>query len=160
MKHPARKTIGFQLMLAARLHRTRVAAILNEIGLFPGQEQALQVLGMSDSITMGALARAMRVRPPTISKTITRLEAQDLVSRMVDQQDGRIVSVSLTTTGRAKLEHIETSLARMEAELLEDLDQKDAKRLFKLLRKVSRSLGEPTDLDTETLGDLDAGGDD
>jgi DNA-binding MarR family transcriptional regulator len=162
MKHPARKTLGYQLILAARAHRTRIAARLHEIGLFPGQEQALKVLGQSSlqdmgddpspadgitateftatGMTMGALARLMRVRPPTISKTIARLEAQGLVLRKIDPKDGRIVTVALTDLGRSKLAQIEQVLIETEDAMRNELDSKDIKRLSKLLRKLSKAL--------------------
>ena len=56
-----------------------MAMLLGEIGLFPGQEQALQVLAQHDNgMTMGELSRTLHVRPPTASKTIARLTAQGL----------------------------------------------------------------------------------
>jgi len=99
MKHPSRKSLGFQLMLTARLHRTRMAMLLGETGLFAGQEQALQVLAANDGATMGDLSRVLRVRPPTVSKTIARLSAQGLVERQV-RMDVSFAFISLKTGGQ------------------------------------------------------------
>lgn len=140
MKHPARKSIGFQLMLAARLYRTRMALLLDEIGLFPGQEQTLQILATQNGATMGELARVLRVRPPTISKTIARLTQQGLVERHSSEQDGRVVRVHLTAAGLARLDDVERAAEAIEAEILEFLEEKDAKRLRKTLRRVARGL--------------------
>ena len=147
MKHPARKQLGFQLMLAARLHRTRTAVQLETVGLFPGQEQTLQALAASDGVTMGDLSQTLRVRPPTISKTIARLTAQGLVERRASAKDGRVVRVHLTDEGRAKLSAIEELSAQIESELLDILGDKDAKRLRKLLRELSRGLAGIVDPD-------------
>lgn len=147
MKHPARKQLGFQLMLAARLQRTRMAVQLETIGLFPGQEQTLQALAASDGATMGDLSRTLRVRPPTISKTIARLTAQGLVDRRVSSKDGRVVRVHLTDEGRAKLAAIEEMSAQVETELFDILGDKEAKRLRKLLRELSKGLAGIVDPD-------------
>lgn len=160
MKHPGRKSIGFQLVLAARLHRTRMAMLLDEIGLFPGQEQALQVLAEHETgMTMGELSRTLRVRPPTASKTIARLSAQKLVGREGNSPDGRVVRVGLTDLGREKLERIGAVTDQLEAELSDLFDSKDAKRLRKSLRRITKQLGEHINPDDVANG-LDDEGDD
>eukprot|EP01036_Dinobryon_divergens_P008077 gene8077-10785_t len=102
MKHPASKTIGYQLMHVARLHRARTARSLVSLGLFPGQEQVLEALADRESMTMSELADILRVRPPTASKTIGRLSAAGLIERRAGSADGRVVYVALTEAGRAK----------------------------------------------------------
>lgn len=161
MKHPGRKSIGFQLVLAARLHRTRMAMLLAEIGLFPGQEHVLQVLArQEDGMTMGELSRMLHVRPPTASKTIARLAAQDLVERDGNAADGRVVRVRLTEAGTEKLARIDALTAQLETELLDLFDAKEAKRLRKSLRRIARQLGEQIEPGGEALADDDAEGDD
>lgn len=148
MKHPGRKSIGFQLVLAARLHRTRMAILLEEIGLFPGQEQVLQVLAQHKSgMTMGELSRTLHVRPPTTSKTIARLAAQDLVERDANSPDGRVVRVKLTAAGLEKLARIDAATGQIEGEINDLFDGKDIKRLRKSLRRIAKKLGEAIDPD-------------
>lgn len=151
MKHPGRKSISFQLMLAARLHRTRMAILLDEIGLFPGQEQALQVLAQNKSgMTMGELSRTLHVRPPTTSKTIARLAAQDLVERDANADDGRVVRVKLTASGLEKLARIDAATAQIETEMNDLFDSKETKRLRKALRRIAKKLGEAVDPDGDS----------
>lgn len=156
MKHPGRKSIGFQLVLAARLHRTRMAILLGEIGLFPGQEQALQILAQHDEgMTMGELSRTLHVRPPTASKTIARLTAQGLVERENNAPDGRVVHVKITDLGREKLARIDQATDQLEAELTELFDTKDSKRLRKALRRIAKHLGATVDPDNPRLAEDD-----
>lgn len=146
MKHPGRKSIGFQLMLAARLHRTRMATLLGEIGLFPGQEQALQILAQNpDGMSMGDLSRTLHVRPPTASKTIARLAAQGLVERDGKSPDGRVVRVKLTEAGNEKLVRIDAATAQLESEVTALFDTKEGKRLRKSLRRIAKQLGDHVD---------------
>jgi DNA-binding MarR family transcriptional regulator len=140
MRHPASRTIGYQLIHAARLHRARTARLLEGLGLFPGQEQVFEALAARDGMTMSELAEILRVRPPTASKTIARLSGLGLVERRAADGDGRVVRVALTEAGRDKARAIETLALDIEAEVTADLDGKDRKRLRKLLKRVEKSL--------------------
>jgi DNA-binding MarR family transcriptional regulator len=64
------------------------------------------VLGRLDrcgAATVSALAAAERVRPQSISQTVSELEADGLVSRRPDPTDRRQLLVELTEAGHATL---------------------------------------------------------
>ncbi|HVI28770.1 MarR family winged helix-turn-helix transcriptional regulator [Hansschlegelia sp.] len=140
MKSPYAKTVGYELLHAARLHRARSAQLLGELGLFPGQEQVLTLLVEEDGRTMSDLAAQLRVRPPTASKTIARLAAHGLVERRASGGDARVVRVGLTEEGRKRAESVYALWEALEQEAVSDLDAKDRKRLRKLLRKLGRNV--------------------
>ncbi|MBX9989375.1 MarR family winged helix-turn-helix transcriptional regulator [Phreatobacter oligotrophus] len=138
---PYRKTIGAHLQHAARLHRALVARKLTILGLYPGQEQVLKILADGGDMMMGELAGALKVRPPTASKTIGRLAAQGLVERRTaGGADGRLVQVGLTQAGRDKAAAIDDLWFAAEDEMLADMDAKEARRLRKLLRRIEKTL--------------------
>jgi DNA-binding MarR family transcriptional regulator len=155
MKHPGAKSVSWALVQAARLHRARMGDKLAAIGLFAGQEQVLQALASSGLMTMGELAGALRVRPPTASKTVSRLAALKLVERHTEPGDARIVRVKLTDEGHTRAAAIGELWDDVEAELLDGLDGKDRKRLRKLLRKAARNLAGVTGADTQGLDAID-----
>jgi DNA-binding MarR family transcriptional regulator len=134
------KSIGRLLALASRLYRARIGERLQVLGLFPGQEQVLEVLAMNGPMQMGELAERLSVRPPTVSKTIARLSAQGLVRRSAAGGDGRLVQVQLTEEGQTRAAMLAGLIEAVEREMLEELDGKDRKRLRKGLRKVARTL--------------------
>ncbi|KFC63672.1 putative transcriptional regulatory protein, MarR family [Bosea sp. LC85] len=133
------KSVGRALLVAARLHRARMGERLNGLGLFPGQEQALKALQPAP-MTMGELATLLRVKPPTVSKTIGRLSLQGLVTREGGSRDGRLVQVALTEHGQKTAAALDAVWNQVEDELLEKLDAKERKQLRKLLRKASKGL--------------------
>ena len=55
-------------------------------------------------LTVGELAEAEQVRPPTISRLVQRLERGGLVSREPDLTDRRVVRVRATRAGERMLE--------------------------------------------------------
>lgn len=145
--HPGVKSVGWALVQASRLHRSRTGDKLSELGLFAGQEQVLQALASSGPMTMGDLAAILRVRPPTASKTVSRLSSLKLVERHTEPGDARVVRVKLTKEGKRKAAAIEAIWDEVEAELLAGFDNKDRKRLRKLLRKAAKNLAGITGAD-------------
>ncbi|WP_075217985.1 MarR family winged helix-turn-helix transcriptional regulator [Mongoliimonas terrestris] len=135
-----RKSVTFRLAQAARAHRTRSGVHLGRIGLHAGQEAVLKALETEDGQSMSELAGALGVQPPTVTKMIARLGAQGLVTRQVSASDGRLARVYLTEVGRERVAAVDTAWKRVEKEALAGLDDKDRKRLRKLLRAVERNL--------------------
>lgn len=140
MKDGFEKSISHRLHHAARLQRALAARRLHDIGLFPGQETALKLLADSDGRTMTELATALRVRPPTASKTVGRLSAQGLLERRASEGDARLVRVHLTDEGRQRASAIDGIWDSLEDIMVAGLDGKDRKRLRKLLRKIEKNL--------------------
>jgi DNA-binding MarR family transcriptional regulator len=148
-----RKSVTFRLVQAARAHRTRSGVHLGRIGLHPGQESVLKALGDQDGQSMSELAAALAVQPPTVTKMIARLGAQGLVARQVSASDGRLARVYLTDTGRERVAAVDAAWKRVEKEALAGLDDKDRKRLRKLLRLVEKNLAPGTPDDEATIED-------
>ena len=130
---------------------------LARLGLHSGQESLLKSLSAEDGMSMSDLATALGVQPPTITKMISRLAAQDYVERRVSTGDGRQAEVFLTERGRRAIAAIDKMWKRIEKTALSDIEDKDRKRLRKLLRQVERNLGakhvDRPDEDDEADGD-------
>jgi DNA-binding MarR family transcriptional regulator len=135
-----RKSVTHRLAMAAKAHRARSGAHLARIGLHAGQEAVLKALADEDAQTMSQLAHALGVQPPTVTKMVSRLSAQGLLQRVASQTDGRLARVHLTDLGRSRIEEIDRIWKRIEREALAGIDDKDRKKLRKLLRAVERNL--------------------
>ena len=72
-------------------------------GLTGPQLSALSVIVFRGPISLGALATAEQVRPPTISRLIRELERQKLVERVGDDTDARVYRVRATEAGKRLL---------------------------------------------------------
>ena len=73
-------------------------------GLTAARLSALSVLVFGGPRTLGELAAAEQVRPPTITGIVRGLEQDDLARRDSDQPDGRVVRVHATAKGRRVLQ--------------------------------------------------------
>ena len=148
-----RRTITHRLAQAAHAYRVRAGSQLSRINLHSGQEALLKALSTSDGMSMSDLAAALGVQPPTVTKMISRLAAQDYVERRAAPGDGRQAHVFLTERGRDTIAAIDKLWKRIEKTALTGVDDKDRKRLRKLLRQVERNLGATRDQAAETDND-------
>lgn len=136
-----RRTVTHRLAQAAHSYRVRAGSQLARIGLHSGQESLLKALSADDGMTMSDLAASLGVQPPTVTKMIGRLAAQDYVERRTSKGDGRQAEVFLTERGRRAIESIDKVWKRIEKSALDGIEDRDRKRLRKLLRQVERNLG-------------------
>lgn len=133
-------SVTAQIQSTARLARTELAARLLAHGFYAGQDQIMMALDEEDGLTPGQLAQKLGVRPPTITKTINRLQAQGFVEKGASQTDARVAHVSLTEAGRDAIGEITKSVKKTEKAALRGLDKKERKTLQKLLRRVEANL--------------------
>jgi DNA-binding MarR family transcriptional regulator len=136
-----RRTVTHRLAQAAHAYRVRAGGQLARINLHSGQETLLKALAEDDGRSMSDLAATLGVQPPTVTKMISRLAAQDYVERRASSGDGRQALVFLTERGRHAIAMIDKLWKRIEKAALNDIDERDRKRLRKLLRQVERNLG-------------------
>lgn len=140
-----KKSVTFRLAQTAKALRARSGVHLSEIGLHPGQEAVLKLLSDDDDQTMSQLAKSLGVQPPTVTKMVTRLSAHGLVRRASSEADGRLARVILTDKGRERIAKVDSAWKQLEREAVGKLDEKERKRLRKLLRGIEKSLSATPD---------------
>jgi DNA-binding MarR family transcriptional regulator len=121
--------------LADRLHSAaihvlrRVAREDAASGLGAPALSALSVVVFGGPLSLGKLAEAERVRPPTMTRTVHGLEAAGLVQREQDEEDGRIVNMSATPRGIEVLQAARTRRITALASTLAALGERDLRTL-------------------------------
>jgi DNA-binding MarR family transcriptional regulator len=80
--------------LLRRLRRADLAA-----GLSGPQLSALSVIVYGGPLTLGELAAAEQVRPPTMTRIVRDLEAARLIRRDADKNDRRVARVQASPAG-------------------------------------------------------------
>lgn len=89
---------------SAAIHLLRgVRAADVDSGIGPARLSALSVLVFGGARRLTDLAAAEQVRPPTMTKIVSGLEAAGLVRRLADRDDARAVRIEATTRGRQLL---------------------------------------------------------
>ncbi|WP_182880089.1 MarR family winged helix-turn-helix transcriptional regulator [Microbispora sp. H10949] len=129
------------LMAQAALgHRVLLAALLAEIGLYPGQDRVLNALWANGPMSQNRLAAAVGIDMSTMTKSLQRLERSGFVSRAPSPRNRRISVVSTTPKGdtlRAEVRRVEEELHRR---LSDGLTPEQVETLRSLLGVVRRNV--------------------
>jgi DNA-binding MarR family transcriptional regulator len=124
-----RRVSSEELAAADRFHSAAIHALRHvrredpASGLSPARLSALSVLVFGGARTLGELAAAEQVRPPTMTSIVRALEAGGHVRREPDPIDARVTRVSATRQGelvlqrgrRRRVERLAGRLASLEA---------------------------------------------
>ena len=73
-------------------------------GVSASQESALSTINRLGKPTLGELAQAEQVQPPTMTRVVAAMQAAGLIVRHGDEGDRRVSRVELTSQGRLTLE--------------------------------------------------------
>ena len=129
---------------SAAIHLLRgLRRVDDETGLSAPRLSALSVVVFAGPITLGALAAAEGVRPPTMTRLVTALQESGLVTRTIDEDDARVTRVAATPRGRKVLMRGRARRLRLLAERLEALPPAELEILGTaagLIETVARSL--------------------
>ncbi len=126
-----------------RLSVTRTARRLRQeagSGLTPSLAAALATVERHGPLAPSALAAAERIRRPTATRIVGRLEDDGLVARAPDPDDGRGCLVRITPRGRALLRSLRSRKTAFLARRLEALDPEDRAALDRAARLLDRLL--------------------
>ncbi len=112
-------------------------------GLSAPRLSALSVVVFGGPLTLGELARAEQVKPPTMTRIVTGLEREGLVKRKGDPHDKRLTHIEATSKGQKvlaagrarRVKKLATAVSRMEKRELAEL-----RRGVQLLRDVVTSM--------------------
>ena len=116
---------------SAAIHLLRRARRTDPLtGVSPAQLSALSVL-MGGPKTLGDLAAAEQVRPPTMSRLVSEMERAGVARKVTDRDDARVIRVHATPKGlRAlsrgrsmRIEAIERLMSELDADELGDVER-------------------------------------
>jgi DNA-binding MarR family transcriptional regulator len=109
-------------------------------GVPPAQLSALSVLVFAGPRTPGELAAAEQVRPPTMTRIVQGLEADRLVRRERDADDGRVHRLHATAKGRRVMQRGRERRVENLAALLDRLSPAEIERVREAADLVERAL--------------------
>jgi DNA-binding MarR family transcriptional regulator len=134
-------------VLADRLHSTaihllrRLRRVDASTGLSGPRLSALSVVVFGGPLTLGELAAAEQVKPPTMTRLVRALEARRLVVREPDEHDGRVVRLRATARGRALMAEGRARRVSMLADGLRALDGSELSALGGAVETLERIVG-------------------
>ena len=138
--------------LADRLHSAAIHLLRrlrtedDASGLTAPRLSALSVIVFRGPLTLGELAAAEQVRPPTISRLVRELEREGLVRRTGDATDRRIHRVEATAAGSRLLHagrHRRVAVLAESLRALAPAERRQLENAAGVLERVVRSAPAP-----------------
>ena len=139
---------GGEVEVATRLHSVAIHLLRRvrrgdeALGLSAARLSALSVVGFGGPRTLGELAAAEQVQPPTMTRIVAALEQDGLVTRTADPEDRRVFRVQITDKGRRILEQGRSRRTALLAEQLRALSPDDLATVERATAILEHLLGQ------------------
>lgn len=135
------------LVKAAKGYRALQSAKLADLGLHPGQDVLLWWVAQQPAgATVSGLAEKLGVEPPTVTRSLDRLEEGEYFTRERNASDKRTVVVRPTRKGRAIVSRIEKVWEELATAATSGLSDRERRNLVALLERVRENLPGPSDV--------------
>jgi len=144
---PGRASRAREREVADRLHSAAIHLLRRArrtdplTGVSPAQLSALSVL-MSGPKTLGELAAAEQVRPPTMSRLVSAMERAGVARKLTDRDDARVIRVHATRRGLRALSRGRAMRIEAIAGLLSELDPDDLVTVERAVGTIEKILGQ------------------
>jgi DNA-binding MarR family transcriptional regulator len=133
------------IMRVQQVFLARVESILRPFGLTFARYELLRLLAFSSNGVMpvGKIGERLQVHPASVTNAVQRLEADGLVVRSTNPNDGRSVLAAITPEGR---QLVDQCTDRLNAEVFAIVPMPAAQqaRTFKALKVVRKAFGDFT----------------
>ncbi|WP_318614365.1 MarR family transcriptional regulator [Sporosarcina sp. YIM B06819] len=114
--------------------------ILSNYTITPPQFIALQWLFEHGDMTIGDLSNKMFLAFSTTTDLVDRMERNNLVKRVRDEQDRRVVRIHLLSEGERVIEEVIDKRRVYLDMVLQDFDEQQVKGFADLLRKLHQEM--------------------
>jgi DNA-binding MarR family transcriptional regulator len=129
------ESVGYQLVKARNLIVTEMDAALKDLDISSQQMGIMLMLRQKLASTPFELSKMLGIDTGLMTRMLDKLEAKGLVVRSRDEQDRRVVNLSLTKAGVAVADQIPDIAPDVLNARLKDFTKAELTELRRLLRK-------------------------
>ncbi|PSL44021.1 DNA-binding MarR family transcriptional regulator [Salsuginibacillus halophilus] len=130
---PQVENVEKSLRRIAYIVKQRGREILNQFPITPPQFVALQWLHDKGDMTIGELSNKMYLACSTTTDLVDRMEKNDLVERVKDEEDRRVVRIHLLKKGETIIQEVVKKRQEYLSELLDKFSEEEVNRLEETL---------------------------
>ncbi|MEO4052039.1 MarR family transcriptional regulator [Solibacillus sp. CAU 1738] len=125
-----------ELRFISHLIKQKGREILSNYTITPPQFVALQWLHESGDMTIGDLSTKMYLAFSTTTDLVDRMEKNELVQRVRDEQDRRVVRIHLLPEGERIIQEVIEKRQNYLRDILGHFDEIEGADLIRLLQKL------------------------
>ena len=123
-----------RIMRAIDLHSKQLE---RQVGLTVPQILIMQTVDVTDSLPVSEIARRVSLSQATVTSILDRLEKKDFIRRDRNHSDRRIVSISLTPSGKNQIDNAPDLLQEDFINRFEQLEPWEQKMLTSALERIA-----------------------
>ena len=135
------KSLAIAMLRAREAMMLSFRPILAKHGFTEQQWRVLRVLSEKGTSDAGQVAFDACILAPSLSRIIGKLENQKLITRFIDDKDGRRINLSLTSNGQEILNKIAPDMDIVYKAIQKRYGDEKLSNLFDLLGEVSEWRG-------------------
>ncbi|MCY9007368.1 MarR family winged helix-turn-helix transcriptional regulator [Peribacillus frigoritolerans] len=113
---------------------------LRELKLYVGQDNLLSRLWQGDGITQMQLCEHLKCEPPTVTNMVKSLEKNGFIYRKRDEQDARVIRISLTDKGKELEKPVDFKWKQQQEKLLHSISPEERIILRQLMKRMEKNL--------------------
>jgi len=131
------------IMRVQQVFLAKIEAILRPLGLTFARYEVLRLLAFSrrGAMPVGKIGERLQVHPASVTNAVQRLEADGLVRRVSNPNDGRGVLAEITDEGRQLVDKC-TDLLNDEVFSIVPVGYVEQQRAFTALRSIRKAFGD------------------
>ncbi len=102
------------------------------------QIEVLHFIGISGEKTMKNIAEYLKITPPSVTELIKEMEKKNLIKRVNDKKDRRVVSIALTPSARKNYISISKNKEAVLNKMVAKLNNQDKKELIRIINILNK----------------------
>ena len=123
-------------MKVDRHFMTKCFGQMQELGIYPGQIPVLGMVAKQDGLSQRELSKILRVKPPTVTVSVQRLEKAGFLYKKPDEKDQRVTRLYLTEKGKETKAKALQQIRKNEAVMLEGFSEAEECLLRRFLEQI------------------------
>ncbi len=148
---PLRQSLPLKLLKAREAVMDRFRPHLHQANVTEQQWRVIRALAENDTLDAGKLARMVTLRMPSLSRILRDLEQRGLITKQRSHDDRRLVTASITRSGRRLFNKMSQESEVIYAQIVEDLGEDYFLDLMARLDEVIGILNGTTAPDKQSL---------
>lgn len=131
------RLVSLLFSISRSLRKKSKICVPNDPVISMAHVETMRFISENVNTTMKEVADYLGVAPPTATTIINNLVKMGLISRSEDENDRRVVHISVSETGKKLIAERSLIVKETLNKTLEVLDDEEKKSLIKILEKIS-----------------------
>ena len=134
------QTLHMTLIRLSKTHRRRTHGEFSKLGITEGHPKILDFLSVNDGCIQREIADSCNIEPATVTSLLSSMEKAELIYRVQDPKDRRVLRVYLTDEGKMAQKEVERVFNLIDMECFKGFSQEEKVETIKILNRLYENM--------------------